>query len=85
MITPAFHFSILEPFVAIFNKEAKILVQILKKKHSDGKVFDVFPYITRAALDIICGTTKFLLIKIKKRYPKTLKKFCSQKRPWGKV
>lgn len=55
MITPAFHFSILENFIEVFAEKSETLVNILKPK-ANGEVFDIYPYITRCALDIICET-----------------------------
>ncbi|XP_049937612.1 cytochrome P450 4C1-like [Schistocerca serialis cubense] len=55
MITPAFHFSILDNFTEVFAEKSEVLVDILKTK-ADGEIFDIYPYITRCALDIICET-----------------------------
>ncbi|XP_049938553.1 cytochrome P450 4C1-like isoform X1 [Schistocerca serialis cubense] len=55
MITPAFHFRILDNFVEIFAENGEILVEKLKPQ-ADGKAFDIYPFITRCALDIICET-----------------------------
>jgi len=55
MLTPAFHFKILEEFFPVFGEQSRILIKILNEKFADGKVFDIFPYITRCALDTICG------------------------------
>ncbi|XP_069699694.1 cytochrome P450 4C1-like isoform X2 [Periplaneta americana] len=55
LITPTFHFKILDNFVEVFSEKSEILVNKLKKEiGSQG--FDVYPYITRCALDIICET-----------------------------
>ncbi|PNF27071.1 Cytochrome P450 4C1, partial [Cryptotermes secundus] len=55
MITPTFHFSILDSFVEVFSEKSEILVSKLQKEvGSQG--FDVYPYITKCALDIICET-----------------------------
>ncbi|XP_069699698.1 cytochrome P450 4C1-like [Periplaneta americana] len=55
MITPTFHFKILESFVEVFAEKSEILVDKLQKEvGSQG--FDVYPYITKCALDIICET-----------------------------
>nr|AYA60069.1 cytochrome p450 C71 [Laodelphax striatellus] len=60
MITPAFHFGILEDFVEIFGEKTKLLVNLLGKQEFE-KEFDIYPMITNCALDIICesamGTT----------------------------
>nr|AVL92835.1 CYP450 [Locusta migratoria] len=55
MITPAFHFRILDNFIEIFAENGEVLVEKLKPK-ADGKTIDVFPFITRCALDVICET-----------------------------
>ncbi|XP_047096721.1 cytochrome P450 4C1-like isoform X2 [Schistocerca piceifrons] len=55
MITPAFHFRILDNFVEIFAENGEVLVEKLKPK-ANGKTFDIYPFITRCALDIICET-----------------------------
>ncbi|KAL7646996.1 UNVERIFIED_CONTAM: hypothetical protein RMT77_002253 [Armadillidium vulgare] len=52
VLTPAFHFKILEDFIEVFNQQSQKLVNKLQK-HSDGKPFNIFPYITLATLDII--------------------------------
>jgi hypothetical protein len=54
MITPTFHFKILDSFVDIFSEKSQILITKLQKEvGSTG--FDVYQYVTRCALDIICG------------------------------
>nr|XP_022906724.1 cytochrome P450 4C1-like [Onthophagus taurus] len=55
MITPAFHFRILEHYMEVFVEKSKQLVNILESK-SNGEIFDIYPYITHCALDIICET-----------------------------
>jgi len=54
MITPAFHFSILDSFVEVFSEKSEILISKLQKEVG-SKGFDVCPYITKCTLDIICG------------------------------
>jgi hypothetical protein len=54
MITPSFHFKILDSFVEVFSEKSKILISKLQKEVGSTE-FDVFPYITHCALDIICG------------------------------
>ncbi|KAI4465971.1 cytochrome p450 family 4 [Holotrichia oblita] len=55
IITPAFHFQILEEFVDVFNSAGDILVKKLEEQCEKGSV-DVYPFVTRCALDIICET-----------------------------
>lgn len=54
MLTPTFHFKILEDFMEVFNRQSLVLLKHLET-HSDGKPFDIFPLITLCALDIILG------------------------------
>ncbi|GFG37750.1 hypothetical protein Cfor_02942, partial [Coptotermes formosanus] len=55
MITPTFHFKILDSFVEVFSEKSEILISKLRKEvGSQG--FDVYPYITKCTLDIICET-----------------------------
>ncbi|GLG96599.1 Cytochrome P450 4C1, partial [Gryllus bimaculatus] len=56
LITPAFHFKILENFQSVFVEKSQILVEKLEKEVGNKKGFDVYPYITRCTLDIICET-----------------------------
>lgn len=53
-MTPAFHFKILERFLHKFDALGGTLLQKLDE-HADDNGFDVFPYITRYTLDVICG------------------------------
>ncbi|XP_007517755.1 cytochrome P450 4V2-like [Erinaceus europaeus] len=55
MLTPTFHFTILEDFLDVMNEQANILVSKLEK-HVNQEAFNCFFYITLCALDIICET-----------------------------
>ncbi|XP_031558794.1 cytochrome P450 4V2-like [Actinia tenebrosa] len=55
-ITPTFHFKILNVFIQVFEEQSKILVSVLKDECEKGKL-DIFPKITRCALDIICESS----------------------------
>lgn len=55
VLTPAFHFQILEQFVDVFDKHSSIFVK--KLAQSKGREVDVFPFITLLALDVICETS----------------------------
>uniref|UniRef100_U5EWR0 Putative cytochrome n=1 Tax=Corethrella appendiculata TaxID=1370023 RepID=U5EWR0_9DIPT len=56
ILTPTFHFSILDTFCSIFGEQSIVLVNCLKEYSDTGKPLDIFPYITRATLDTICET-----------------------------
>lgn len=59
MLTPAFHFTILESFVPVMARNAKSLVDHLEsemKKNQDGLVNDLSRPILLCALDVICET-----------------------------
>ncbi|XP_037040832.1 cytochrome P450 4d1-like isoform X2 [Bradysia coprophila] len=53
ILTPAFHFKILEQFVEIFDAQSRILVETLAKYDQKTEV-EMFPLVTLCALDVIC-------------------------------
>ncbi|KRT82236.1 cytochrome P450, partial [Oryctes borbonicus] len=55
LITPTFHFKILENFMTIFVEKTGILLKILDAKANVGS-FNIYTDITHCALDIICET-----------------------------
>ncbi|XP_055613262.1 cytochrome P450 4d1-like [Uranotaenia lowii] len=56
IITPTFHFKILEGFAEVFDRASNVLVEKLRK-HLDGDEFDIYDYISLHALDSICETS----------------------------
>lgn len=61
MLTPTFHFKILEDFLDVFNKQSQVLVKKLAEVHQEmtdkgEENINIFPYVARCTLDIICGT-----------------------------
>lgn len=54
MLTPAFHFQILEQFIDVFESAGNKLVQKLEKQAGKPSV-DIYPFVTLCTLDIICG------------------------------
>lgn len=54
MITPAFHFKILEQFTDVFDSASMVMVAKLRKEVGK-KSIDIYPFVTLCALDIICG------------------------------
>lgn len=53
IITPAFHFQILERFVETMDEQGMVLIEKLTKL--DGQEVDIFPLVNLYALDVICG------------------------------
>ncbi|CAL2046537.1 unnamed protein product [Caenorhabditis brenneri] len=57
MLTPAFHFKVLNDFLCVHDYQAKVFLDQIKPHADSGKEVDLFPYIKRCALDIICETS----------------------------
>uniref|UniRef100_A0A915BYI5 Cytochrome P450 n=1 Tax=Parascaris univalens TaxID=6257 RepID=A0A915BYI5_PARUN len=55
MLTPAFHFKMLQQFVSVFDTESKILVEQLDHFANTNREVDILPFVKRCALDIICS------------------------------
>ncbi|XP_013103135.2 cytochrome P450 4d2-like [Stomoxys calcitrans] len=56
LLTPTYHFKILEDFVEVFDQQSRVLVKRLHPM-ADGKtVYNIFPVICPTALDIITET-----------------------------
>ena len=56
LLTPAFHFQILDGFFDVFNRNSKILSEQINEKLLDVNEVDIYPMTSRCTLDIICGT-----------------------------
>lgn len=52
IITPAFHFKILEQFVEVMEKHGEIFVEKLRKLKNQET--NIFPLISLYAIDVIC-------------------------------
>jgi cytochrome P450 family 4 len=55
IITPAFHFNILNEFLVVFNRRIDQMMGILAKYDGGVKSCDIHEYIALCAMDIICG------------------------------
>nr|CAI5850388.1 unnamed protein product [Callosobruchus analis] len=55
LLTPSFHFSILQKFITSFESNGKILVEKLRKVQ--GKDINIYQYVTLYTLDVICEST----------------------------
>lgn len=53
LLTPAFHFDILKPYIDVYNESADIMVEKLGKFADDKKEFEVFQQVCLCTLDII--------------------------------
>lgn len=59
ILTPAFHFKILDDFIDVFTEQSQVLVQKMEKE-SGKAAFNIFPYVTLCTLDIVCGKYQLL-------------------------
>lgn len=55
MITPAYHFKILDQFIEMFDRNGNIMVQKLRGE-VDKPETNIFPFVNLCALDTICET-----------------------------
>ncbi|XP_046985683.1 cytochrome P450 4C1-like [Schistocerca americana] len=55
IITPTFHFKILEEFINVFNSNGDVMIDLWKKK-LNGPAFDIYSYVNLLTLDIINET-----------------------------
>ena len=58
LLTPAFHFRILDDAMHVFNSQGQILADVLLEDSLKalGNTLDIFNYVTRCTLDIILET-----------------------------
>jgi cytochrome P450 len=57
LLTPTFHFDILNDFLGVMNEQAEILTSKLTELVRTGEDIDIFKRIKLCTLDIICGAT----------------------------
>ena len=57
IITPAFHFGVVDLFTETMSEKAEILNQIIEEKikQNPNEPIDIFKLALKCALDIICG------------------------------
>lgn len=61
IITPTFHFKILEDFIHVFNATGDVLIESLRRE-CGKETFDIVPFFSLFALDAICGITISLFL-----------------------
>ncbi|XP_017758948.1 PREDICTED: cytochrome P450 4C1-like [Eufriesea mexicana] len=64
ILTPAFHFNLLQEFVDIFNEEGQHLIEKLKSEEG-AVVKDLLPFISEHTLNVICETAMGTSLKDK--------------------
>lgn len=57
MLTPSFHFKILDDFLPVMTRQTRIFVKVLNKavEKNNGVISDISTPILNCALDTICG------------------------------
>ena len=81
ILTPAFHFKILEDFVHVFNEHSQVLVSRLNEQATSGQHFNIYPFITRCTLDIICGNA---IVRALLFFVGDKSDFVVQRAPWAR-
>jgi len=68
IITPTFHFSILENFCEIFAEKSKILVERLSRHTNSDVPINIHKFVTSAALDIISESAMGIQIDCQRQH-----------------
>lgn len=55
IITPAFHFKILEEFVEVFDRIGNTVVNEILRKFDATDEIEIYPIAVLYALDVMCG------------------------------
>ncbi|KAI6184265.1 hypothetical protein M3Y97_00577600 [Aphelenchoides bicaudatus] len=56
LLTPAFHFNILHGFHIAHDRESQVFLEQIDQFADTKKPFDIYPFLKRFALDVICET-----------------------------
>ena len=73
MITPAFHFEILNEFVTIMENRTLELIEMLKKFHEKDESFNAFEITKPFSLSVICETSMGIDLTIEEKLRSSLK------------
>ncbi|GFR21190.1 cytochrome P450 4c3 [Trichonephila clavata] len=91
LLTPSFHFRILDEFIPIFNEQANIFASKISANMEIAPWIDIAPLASLCTLDIICETAMGKKLKSQSNsespYVKALHQFCHSAidrllRPW---
>uniref|UniRef100_A0A0M3I4W9 Cytochrome P450 n=1 Tax=Ascaris lumbricoides TaxID=6252 RepID=A0A0M3I4W9_ASCLU len=66
MLTPAFHFTILQSYLDVFNSQAKTMVNILDEFADGNETIDLLPYLRRFSMDTISETAMGVSVNAQK-------------------
>nr|QTM97445.1 Cytochrome P450 [Sitophilus oryzae] len=80
ILSPAFHFSVLEEIVTKFDKPTLILIELLEKEVGKDSV-NIYSYIKNYALDVICESSMGIEVEAQKKsqstYVKSVDSMCN--------
>ncbi|CAB3256716.1 unnamed protein product [Arctia plantaginis] len=66
LLTPAFHFNILQNFLPVFCKNQRILTEKLRERAKKGKPIDLLPLVALAALDNVIESIMGVSMEVQK-------------------
>lgn len=81
ILTPAFHFKILDDFIDVFNEQSAVLARKLSVEVG-SEAFNLFPYVTLCTLDIVCGESHAVQGEVSPQVSTNRLLIASQKPPW---
>lgn len=58
IITPTFHFKILEQYVEVYDRQTNIFIEKLKKVADGQRAINIYEYMSLLTMDIIAGERK---------------------------
>ena len=66
LLTPAFHFRIVDDALEVFNIHGKVLADVLQEDGEKNGQLNIFPYVTRCTLDVILETAMGVQLEIQR-------------------
>ncbi|XP_043461029.1 cytochrome P450 4C1-like [Leptopilina heterotoma] len=70
LITPAFHFGVVDQFAEVMSEKSRVLTEIIDEtlRENPNEPIDIFKLIIRCALDIICETAMGVNMNVQRKY-----------------